>query len=123
MRRILTIVPTLLLLVAAVPATAQPPWRDDPRRRDDPWGDRIPNLNGTWFNSGDEDQPCFVRQRPDGRTLFTNEKGDTAPGVVRGDRVIIPDWGSEEGLPGLVGRVRGDRIIWPDGNFWSREPR
>ena len=118
MRRILTIVPSLLLLVAAVPATAQPPRRDDDR-----WRDRIPNLSGTWFNSGDEDQRCFIRQRPDGRTLFTNEKGDTAPGMVRGDRVIIPDWSSGDDIPGLEGRIRGDRIIWPDGNFWSREPR
>jgi hypothetical protein len=75
----------------------------------------VPNLDGTWYNSGDPNQPCQIRQAPgDERALFVNEKGSEAPAFIRGDRVVVPSWG------GAVAVLRGDRIIWPDGNFWSR---
>jgi hypothetical protein len=102
----------LLLLVVTVPAWSQ--WWEGGRR------DRVPNLNGTWYLNGDEEQPCEIRQRrPDGRALFINENGSRAWGTVRGDRVWIPDWTDGESN-GLRGRIRGNRIIWPNGTFWSR---
>ena len=114
MKRMLMIVPTLLLL--AIPAAAQP-WRDDDRR------DLVPNLNGTWYMNGDEDLPCYIEMRPGGRVLLTNENGSAAWGEVHGSRVWIPDWSPGEGIQGLEGRIRGDRIIGPDGHFWSRYAR
>ncbi len=113
MKRMLMIVPTLLLL--AVPAAAQR-W-DDGRR------DLVPNLNGTWYMNGDADLPCSIELRPGGRALFTNENGSAAWGQLRGDRVWIPDWSAGDGEQGLEGRIRGDRIVWPDGHFWSRWAR
>jgi hypothetical protein len=109
MKRILITMPCLLLLtVAAVPVSAQP------------GGDRIPDLNGTWYMNGNEDQPCLIRERPDGRALFTNENGTQARGEVRGYRVYIPDWSPGDNIQGLEGRIRGDQIVWPNGSYWSR---
>ena len=115
MKRILIGVPLLLLFAAPFPALAQPGFGD-------PRGDRIPDLNGTWYMNGNEDLPCSIRERPDGRALFTNEKGSTARGEARGYRVYIPDWSPGDDIQGLEGRVRGDQIIWPNGSFWSRDP-
>jgi hypothetical protein len=85
-------------------------------------GDRVPDISGTWYNVGNPDQVCEIRQRgPDGRrALFINENGDRASGTVRGDHVYIPDWTDGFGNRGLRGRIRGDRIVWPDGKYWSR---
>ena len=113
MRRMLAILPTLLLL--AVPVAAQ--------RLDDGRRDRGPDLSGTWYLNGDGDRPCYIEQRRDGRVLFTNEKGSAAWGEMSSGRVWIPDWSPGEGEQGLEGRIRGDRIIWPDGHFWSRWAR
>jgi len=83
---------------------------------------QVPNLNGTWFLSGDPGRPARIIQwRLDGRAVFINEKGSQAWGTIQGDTVWIPDW-SDGFRPGLMGTLRGDRIIWPDGNFWSRTP-
>ncbi len=116
MKRMLMILPPLLLLVAAAPAAAQ-------RSVDDGGRDRVPDLDGTWYMNGNVDLPCSIRQRPNGRALFTNENGDSARGEVRSDRVWIPDWSPGDGVQGLEGRIRGDRIVWPDGHYWSRRPR
>jgi hypothetical protein len=116
MKRILIVVPSLLLLVFAAPALAQRGDDDGPR-------DRVPNLNGTWYLNGNEDLPCNIVQRPDGRALFINEHGSRARAEMHSDRVWIPDWSPGDGSQGLEGRVRGDRIIWPDGSFWSRWAR
>jgi len=120
------------LLACAATAQAQPwgpppptPWGPPPAQPG-PWGDdefreRVPNLNGVWYNNGNPSVPCRIVQRePDGRALFINENGSQAWGTIRGDRVWIPEWNNGPGREGLRGRYRGDRIIWPDGNFWSR---
>jgi hypothetical protein len=113
----------LLLATLAVPALAQPPWdRDRYRPPPPPPVNRIavPNLNGTWYNSGDSSQPCeIIQDWPSRRAQFVNEHGSSAWGTIRGDRVWIPDW-SDGQSQGLEGRIRGDRIVWPDGNYWSR---
>jgi hypothetical protein len=83
------------------------------------WARGVPDLSGTWFLNGDRRSPCkIIQRRPDGRALFINEKGSRAEGVIRGDLVVIPDWGDEGGP--LEGQLRGDRIVWPGGSFWSR---
>jgi hypothetical protein len=81
---------------------------------------RIPYIGGTWYMWGDEDQPCFIRQRRgSNQAVFINEHGNRAEGWIRGDRVWIPDWGQNG--QGQAGLIRGDRIIWlPDRSYWSR---
>ncbi len=113
MKRMLMIVPTLLLL--AVPASAQ--WIYPDRR------DAGPDLSGTWYMNGNATLPCSIEQRPSGRVLFTNEKGSAAWGRVFGNHVSIPDWSPGDGIQGLQGTIRGDRIVWPDGDYWSRWAR
>jgi hypothetical protein len=101
-----------LLLALAVPVQAQP-------RDYGPGSDRVPNLNGVWYNRANDGRCEIVQRRPDGRAMFINEKGDRAWGEVRPDRVFVPDW-SDGYDRGLEGRIRGDRIVWPDGNYWYR---
>jgi hypothetical protein len=102
--------------------TANASYPDRPGRWEGrPRYNRGPSLSGTWYNSGDPNQPCEIRQRwGSNRALFINEKGSEAEGFIRGDRVFIPDWGVDEDGEGLVGVIRGRRIVWPDGNYWSR---
>jgi hypothetical protein len=110
------------LAVAAdsAPLPAQP--LPGPREPDDR-GDRVPNLNGTWYLSGDPEKPCRIYQQPGSRRAeFVNEHGSRATGWIRGDRIRIPDWGQDR--EGQVGTYRADRIIWePDGNYWQRARR
>ena len=113
MKHYWTILPSLLLLVVAAPARAQP-WDDDSG-----WN-RIPTLNGPWYANGDPDHPCYIDQVSDDRAVFTNENGSRARGWIRGDQVWIPAWSPGHGIRGLEGRIRRDRIVWPDGNYWSR---
>jgi hypothetical protein len=80
---------------------------------------RVPDISGSWYLNNNRDSPCkIIQRRPDGRAVFINEKGSRADGTIRGDRVLVPDWGDEDGP--LVGRLRADRIVWPDGSFWAR---
>jgi hypothetical protein len=107
-----------LALAADTPSlSAQPPryWRDRDYR-----AYRVPDIGGQWFMWGDEDKPCFIRQRAGSRhALFINEHGSRAWGTIRGNRVFIPDWG-DNGM-GQRGIIRGDRITWlPDRSYWSR---
>ncbi len=80
---------------------------------------RVPNLNGIWYLSGDEDNLCEVKhKRGTNRAVFVNENGDRATGVIRGDRIWIRSWGDPR--TGLQGEVRGDRIRWSNGTYWAR---
>jgi hypothetical protein len=112
MKRYWTILPSLLLLVAAVPVRAQP-WDGYG------WG-QAPTLSGPWYANGNPDLPCFIDQASPDRAVFTNENGSRASGRIRGDQVWIPAWSPGHGIRGLQGRISGDRIVWPDGNYWSR---
>jgi hypothetical protein len=100
------------LLMFTAPAAPQPFYDGGLRR--------VPIINGIWFMHGNEDLPCRIIQRPDGRALFINEHGERAWGEIHRDRVFIPDWNDGEGSDGLEGRIRGDLIVWPNGSFWSR---
>jgi hypothetical protein len=74
------------------------------------------NLNGRWYFGGNPYAVCAIRQWPDGRAMFLNERGAQAPGTVMGNRVWVPDWGNG----GLEGTIAGNRILWANGDFWSR---
>ena len=121
-----SMIPLAVLLMAfAVPAEAVAQYRAAP------WGPAygppvrgpVPNISGTWFRNGEEENPTEIQQQgPDGREArFINENGDEAWGEVRPDSVWIPEW-KVRGHRGLMGQIRGDRIVWPDGSFWSRRP-
>jgi hypothetical protein len=78
-------------------------------------GPTAQDLAGTWFMSGDADQPCYIkpsRTAPD-RATFINENGDQTDGYIRGNRVIVPKWH-------LSGRFDGDTIRWEDRSVWTR---
>jgi hypothetical protein len=80
---------------------------------------RVPDLDGTWYLSGDEGSPCEINQRRgSNRARFTNENGEAATGVIRGNRISVRDWGDPR--VGLQGTIRGDTIRWSNGTYWSR---
>jgi hypothetical protein len=103
-------------------ATAATPWaagQYGPQPPQSPGGyERIPalsDLRGTWYMSGDGDQPCqLIPRGPGGRIELINERGDRARGTLRGNRIYVPEWGN------LEGSIRGDSIEWSNGTYWSR---
>jgi hypothetical protein len=122
-------IPSVLLLLALnVPAQGQSP-RGTGRQRStldyvaqqypppSYLGQRIPNIDGMWYNHSNGGRCQVIQRRPDGQARFINETGDQARGSIQGDRVDIPDWNNGQGLSGWI---RGDRIVWPDGNYWER---
>ena len=111
MRRALSL--SLLLLAVAAPGRVAGQFDGDFRRG------FSPNLNGIWYMGGDQDAPCEIIQRPDGRAQFINEYGERAWGMMFGDRIRVPDWGDQR-RGGLVGRVRGNTIEWSNGTYWTR---
>jgi hypothetical protein len=75
----------------------------------------IQDLAGTWFMSGNEDEPCqIIPSRRGVGALFINENGDRAEGFLRGNRIVVPRWGN------LQGRYLGDTIRWSNGSVWTR---
>jgi hypothetical protein len=75
------------------------------------------DLAGTWFMSGDEDQPCSIRPSPTdpNRATFINENGDQASGYIRGNRITVPKWN----LGATIDRD-GDAIRWDNRSVWTR---
>lgn len=114
------------LFIFAVPQKAQAqyggyptrlqysPYRQPPYQPGQP-GPNIQDLSGTWFLSGDEEEPCQVMpSRRGDRVIFVNENGDRAEGFIRGNLIIVPRWQN------LQGRYRGDTIRWANGTIWTR---
>ncbi len=96
-------------------------WRDWDHRRhfqgdEGPRWMRAPNMNGLWHYAGNPWARCFIRQAPDGRAVFTNEKGEQAYGRIVGDHLWVPGWGGG----GLEGQFEGDTIQWSNGTVWTR---
>ena len=119
MRTLAAFLVTLCLVPAPVAAQYHgwpfAPWMAAPRIAS-------PYLMGTWYLNGDPTKPAQIsQQRPNGRTLFTNENGTSAWGTVQGDHIWIPSWSDGRRL-GLEGILQNDRIVWPNGTFWSRMP-
>jgi hypothetical protein len=80
------------------------------------WGHR-PNIDGTWYRSGDQSQRCYIRQRG-GNLKLTNEAGATASGSFDDRRHITTNW-SGTTIGGTIAS-RGDRINWDNGTYWTR---
>ncbi len=106
--------PALALLIFAAPAS--------PQRFDDGVArNRVPDLNGVWYLSGDRSVPCSILQGwPANRVELVNEKGQTVWGSVSRDRIWVPQWQDSEGRNGLEGKFRGDIILWANGSYWTR---
>ncbi len=79
-----------------------------------PGPDVQPDLGGTWFMSGRQDEPCrVIPSRRGDRALFINENGDRAEGIIRGNRIFVPRWN-------LDASYDGDTIRWANRSVWTR---
>jgi hypothetical protein len=87
---------------------------------------RDAKIEGTWYLSGDRNQPCYVERRYDDtrrdeRLVFTNERGEAAYGTVEGRRVRVPAW-DDPNAGGLHGQAEDNVILWRNGTYWTRRP-
>jgi hypothetical protein len=78
---------------------------------------RLPNLQGTWYRSGNRSMSCSIQQNRKGLT-FINESGQTAQGKFLGSRNVTANW-SGQTINGTLVNNAG-RINWDNGTFWSR---
>jgi hypothetical protein len=79
----------VVLLASAARSQAQYPpggWQPPPAN----------NIQGVWYLDGDPSRPCYVDVAPNGRILFTNERGDRS-------------WGRNLGVVGAQPGRRPDR--------------
>ena len=86
-------------------------------RGGDSGGGRLPNLQGTWYQSGDHSKPCSISQSRDSLT-FTNEQGKRAQGSFTDSRHITSSW-SGRTINGTLVNNAG-QINWDNGTMWSR---
>ena len=111
-----TLMAALLAIAAPQKATAQY-GRYPPASQYSPYqpGPSAKDLGGTWFMSGDENQPCQIlpSRTAANRALFVNEQGDKAEGTIRGNRITVPKWN-------LGARIDGDAIRWDNRSVWTR---
>ena len=80
-------------------------------------GGRVPNLQGTWYRSGNRSQRCSIRRRGDTYTL-TNEASASATGSWDSRHQLTTNW-SGTIITGFVANG-GNRINWNNGTFWTR---
>lgn len=78
---------------------------------------RVPNLQGTWYRSGNHSMACSIQQNRKNLT-FTNESGQTAQGQFLGSKNITANWGGQTINGTLVNNA--GRINWDNGTWWSR---
>jgi hypothetical protein len=80
-------------------------------------GWRRPNIDGTWYRSGNRSQACYIKQR--GKNLkLTNEAGAPATGSIDGKRHVTTNWNGTT-IGGTI-TSGGDRINWDNGTYWTR---
>jgi hypothetical protein len=78
---------------------------------------RVPNLQGTWYRSGNHSQACSIQQNR--KTLtFTNEAGQSAQGQFLGPKHVTANWNGQTINGTLVNNA--GRINWDNGTWWSR---
>lgn len=80
-------------------------------------GHRTPNLDGTWYRSGDRSQRCSIRQRKKDLQL-RNESGQTATGSIDQRGHVTSNWSSTQ-IDGTIS-ADGNTIYWNNGTSWSR---
>ena len=77
----------------------------------------LPNLQGTWYRSGNHAQACSIQQNRKSLT-FTNESGQSAQGQFLGPKHVTANWNGQTINGNLVNN--GGRINWDNGTWWSR---
>lgn len=80
-------------------------------------GRRPPNLDGTWYRSGDHSQSCYIRQKRKNLQL-RNESGQSGSGSIDGRRHLTTNWSGTQ-IGGTLS-PDGDTIRWDNGTSWSR---
>lgn len=76
-----------------------------------------PNIDGTWYRSGNHSQVCYIKQR--GKNLkITNEPGASATGSFDDKRHFTTNWNGTT-IGGTL-TSSGDRINWDNGTYWTR---
>jgi hypothetical protein len=80
-------------------------------------GHRTPNLDGTWYRSGDRSQSCNIRQRKRNLQL-RNESGQSASGSVDRRGHVTTSWSGTQ-IGGTLS-PDGNTIYWDNGTSWSR---
>jgi hypothetical protein len=78
---------------------------------------RLPNLQGTWYRSGNHSQACSIQQNRKNLT-FTNESGQSAQGQFLGPKHVTANWNGQTINGTLVNNA--GRINWDNGTWWSR---
>jgi hypothetical protein len=78
---------------------------------------RLPNLQGTWYRSGNHSLACSIQQNKKDLT-FTNESGQTAQGSFVGPNNLTANWAGQTINGKLVNNA--GRINWDNGTYWSR---
>jgi len=78
---------------------------------------RLPNLQGTWYQSGDHSKACSISQSRDSLT-FTNEQGKRAQGSFTDPKHVTASW-SGKTINGTLVNNAG-QINWDNGTMWSR---
>ncbi|MGA9799280.1 MAG: hypothetical protein WBQ68_09735 [Terriglobales bacterium] len=80
-------------------------------------GHRTPNLDGTWYRSGDRSQRCSIRQRK-GNLQLRNESGQSASGSIDRRGRVTTNWSGTQ----ITGKLSpdGNTIYWDNGTSWSR---
>jgi hypothetical protein len=80
-------------------------------------GSHRPNIDGTWYQSGDRSKACYIKQK--GKNLkLTNESGATATGSFDEKRHVTTNWNGTSIGGSITGN--GDRIDWDNGTYWTR---
>ncbi len=77
----------------------------------------LPDISGTWYESGDPSKRCHIRQHGTSLTL-TNASGQTATGSFVNPRQMKTRWGITE----IDGHLSHDlwRIDWSNSTHWTR---
>jgi len=80
-------------------------------------GSHYPNVDGTWYRSGDHSKGCYIRQRRRNLNL-TNESGQTGTGQTDGRWHLTTNWNGTQ-VSGSISKD-GNTIYWDNGTTWTR---
>lgn len=80
-------------------------------------GWHYPNVDGTWYRSGNRSQSCYIKQHRRSLSL-TNESGQTGSGQTDGRWHLTTNWNGRQ-INGSLSRD-GNTIYWDNGTNWTR---
>lgn len=80
-------------------------------------GRRTPNVDGTWYRSGNRSQACYIRQRRQSLQL-SNESGQKGSGSLDRRGHLTTNWSGTQ-VSGTLSKD-GNTIYWNNGTSWTR---